>query len=386
MKPFEDNSKGLSKHLYRIDEVLSSLRWSIITHNLSETAFWTMELYQSNLTQECLELLETIWINHIGFGSWFLLRLILHVYEEGDVSEENLVAIACAFAKRKLCDSTAFHLLLRGCILKETLFPHSKEYLTAQEAIRDCLTRGKLQEAWYLSRCLSEEELWLLLEPLVSPNRLEAFQGVKDLRPCRRESLALAFILVSLDEISWLASQEAIENQIPVEVSQAIDTWNSEKSLRKRRAIKPRIESLVYLTQRSKQTPYVSSEPEIQDGLLEALLNSEYWQGILEGFMVNQKWKSERHKELFYDTYFPQDIPDEWSLADREKSHGRGLGKCKEQGRIRFIQLTLQYSKSLELWNSTFPSSIDCSMDWDSLYSDKKPFLPMKPIKKVFVI
>lgn len=385
MKPFEYGSKGLSKHLYRIDEVLSSLRWSIITHNLTETAFWTLELFESGLTQECLELLESIWVNHIGFGSFFLLQLILKVYEDGDVSEENLIAIACAFAKRKICDSTAFHLLLRGLTLLKP-FPHSKEYLTAQEAILDCLARGKLQEAWQLSRCLTEEELWLLLEPLAeSVDRNDAFQHIKELRPCRRESLALAFILVSLDEITWITSQDPVENKIPSEVSQAIAEWNSEKQIRKRRAVKPRVEALIYLTARSEQSPYDSSESEIQDGLLDALLKSEYWQRILEGFMIQgSTWKSERHKELFYDTYFPQDIPDEWSLVDREKSHGRGLGKTLEQGRSRFIQLTLHYSKSIELWNSTFPATLDCSMDWNTLYSDKRQFIPMKPMTKTF--
>jgi hypothetical protein len=29
--------------------------------------------------------------------------------------------------------------------------------------------------------------------------------------------------------------------------------------------------------------------------------------------------------ETFYDLYFPDDIPDEWSAADQQKSHGRGI-------------------------------------------------------------
>jgi hypothetical protein len=29
--------------------------------------------------------------------------------------------------------------------------------------------------------------------------------------------------------------------------------------------------------------------------------------------------------EAFYDLHFPDDIPDEWSLADQQKSHGRGI-------------------------------------------------------------
>jgi hypothetical protein len=30
-------------------------------------------------------------------------------------------------------------------------------------------------------------------------------------------------------------------------------------------------------------------------------------------------------RQLFYERYFPNDIPDEWSCKDRELSHGRGV-------------------------------------------------------------
>jgi hypothetical protein len=388
-----ETSKNLTKHLYRKDEVLSSLRWSIITHNITETAFWTIELFVSGLVQECTELLETVWLYHISFGSWFALRLVHSIYEAGDISQENIIAITCAFAKRRTCDSTIFHLLLRGAIDKASkpwtpAFSHATEYNTVQQAILECLKRGKLQEAWLLGRALTEEEQWLMLDGVAADlGRVEELNMLKDLRECRQESLAAAYVLVSLDHITWMQSQEALDNTMPKEVQMAIDDWATlAKSMRKRRAIKPRPEALL-LTARCQQTPYESSEPEIQGGLLQALLASEYWSVVLEPYMVGGKWKTPRHKELFYDTHFPQDIPDEWSLADREKSHGRGLGKTKEQARARFIQLTLQYSKSLELWNSTFPSSLDCSMEWDALYSSRPVYsLPMKPIKKVFEI
>jgi hypothetical protein len=35
-------------------------------------------------------------------------------------------------------------------------------------------------------------------------------------------------------------------------------------------------------------------------------------------------WESDDQKEHFYDTYFPDDIPDEWSKEERGKSHGYG--------------------------------------------------------------
>ena len=387
-------SQSLTKHLYRKDEVLSSLRWSIITHNITNTAFWTIELFESNLVQECTELLETIWLYHIGFGSWFALRLIMHIYETGDISQEDLLAITCAFARRRLCDSTIFHLLLRGAIANTATkpwaptFSHTTEYQTIQEAVLDCLKRGKLQEAWLLGRALTTEEQWPMLESIaIDLGRADELAMLKDLRDCHQESLAAAYVLVSLDHITWMQSQQSLDNTVPKEVQVAIEEWNMPRlSMRKRRAIKPTPEALL-LTARSKQSPYESSEPQIQDRLLQALLTSEYWSVIIEPYMVNGKWKNQRHKELFYDTHFPQDIPDEWSLADREKSHGRGLGKSQEQARARFIHYTLQHSKSLELWNSTFPNSLDCSMDWTALYSSRPVFsLPMKPVTKVFEI
>jgi len=381
MKPF---NQGLTKHLYRIDEVLSSLRWSIITHNLLESAFWTVELYESNMIQECIEVLETIWIYHIGFGSWYSLRLIQEIYDNGDISQWDLVSLTCAFAKRRICDSTAFHLLLRGATSNENpVFAHSREYKDLNEAITDCIKRGKLKEAWLLSRSMSTSEQWALLKTL-SDDRKDALEIIKNIGSSVYEQLALGYILISLDECSWISSQLPIENIVPSEVIEAMNDWSKEK-MRKRRVFKPKPEALIYLTARSQQSPYISSEPEIQCDLLKNLKESEYWSTILESYMAKDKWLSDKHKEAFFDTFFPQDIPDEWSLSDREKSHGRGLGKKIEHARSRFIYYTNLKSKSLELWNSVFPE-IDCSMDWDSIYGNYKGQLqfPMKPVRKVF--
>jgi hypothetical protein len=386
------SNNSLTKHLYRLDEVLSSLRWSIITHNLIDTAFWTIEVCESNFEQECLDMLETIWLYNIGFGSWFSLRLIQSVYEEGGVSQENMISITCALAKRRICDSTIFHLLLRGATNSDwkPLFPHSKEYLTIQEGVEDCLKRGKLNEAWLLGRSMDIEEQWQMLEPIASSlGRSEALSVIKELRQCPYENLTAAYVLVSLDDITWISSQQELENIMPKEVEEAINDWQSETSMRKRRALKPKTEALLYLTDRSEQSQYTSSEPDIQSGLLGTLKKSEYWASILEHYMIDglQAWKSDEHLESFYETYFPEDIPDEWSLKSREMSHGRGLGKPLEQARPRFIYHTLQRSKSLELWNSKFKSEFDCTMDWSQLYSVKHVIqLPLKPLKKAFDI
>ena len=337
-------------------------------------------------------MLETIWLYNIGFGSWFSLRLIQSVYEDGGVTQENMVSITCALAKRRICDSTIFHLLLRGATSPDwkPQFPHSKEYLTIREAVEDCLKRGKLNEAWLLGRAMDIEEQWEMLDKFASTlGRSEALSVLKELRQCPYENLAAVYVLVSLDGITWISSQEELQNILPKEVEEAINDWQSETSMRKRRALKPKTEALLYLTGRSEQSQYTSSEHDIQIGLLDSLKKSEYWSCILEHYMTDdlQTWKSDEHNESFYETYFPEDIPDEWSLKSREMSHGRGLGKPTEMARSRFIYHTLQRSKSLELWNSQFKSEFDCTMDWSNLYSVKPVFqLPLKPVKKAFDI
>jgi len=263
------------------------------------------------------------------------------------------------------------------------------EYKTLEEAILDCLQRKKLLEAWLLGRAMEPSDQWSLLEiRAISLGRKNEIQILKNLRTSVYENLAAAYVLVSLDEITWISSQKPIENSIPIEVYKAMEEWSQEKSLKKRRAIGVRYDALLYLTRRSEQTPYVSSEPDIQENLEKTLLQSEYWSCILQSYMDNSKWKSDEHKESFYDTYFIGDIPDEWSLDEREKSHGRGLGKPLELARPKFIHSTIQRSKSLELWNSS--PSTNCSMEWDTLYASVKDKVslefPMKPIKKVFEI
>lgn len=372
-------SRNLTKHLYRKDEVLSSLRWSIITHNLTETAFWAIEVYVSNLLEDGLETLETIWIQIIGFGSWFLLKSIVLIYEQGEISQKEWTDLCCTFAKNRSRDSRIFHILLRGVTDGTPVFTHSKEYITIQEAIIDCLYRGKLNEAWLLGRSLELSEQWTMLETFGFKEELSI---LKTFRESNIECLAIAYVLVSLDPISWIESQNHIEHILPDEVNESIHEWSLETSMRKRRVFKPRPEALLYLTERSQQ---LNSESQIQLDLEDSLKSSEYWSEILEPYMKDGKWVSDRKKERFYDTFFPQDIPDEWSLADRQKSHGHGLGMTTEHARQRFIDHILQRSRNP--WISLFPSNVDCSMEWDSLYSIKPVIeLPMKPIKKIFKI
>ena len=57
-----------------------------------------------------------------------------------------------------------------------------------------------------------------------------------------------------------------------------------------------------------------------------ALWGSEFWDEVVA---ERGGWQAVRSddavREWFYDTYFPDDIPDEWSRIDQAKSHGGGV-------------------------------------------------------------
>jgi hypothetical protein len=161
------------------------------------------------------------------------------------------------------------------------------------------------------------------------------------------EKLAAAFILLSI-KVVLLNPPEHL--QLPSEVSALIQEWDAENSLRKRRTFKVRPEAILYLCQRSSQPVEESNQGEIQEHLEANLQASSYWKEVMKPYMK----KTDRKREEFYDTFFSQsthDIPDEWSLADREKSHGRGLGKSKEVAFKQFINATFQRSTVAGIWN-----------------------------------
>jgi hypothetical protein len=134
---------------------------------------------------------------------------------------------------------------------------------------------------------------------------------------------------------------------------------------------------------------------------LEANLKDSYcWQIILDDYMEHGQWKSDTYKEMFYNTYFPwinDDIPDEWSLKDKEQSHGRGLGKKPEIGLRHFINGIISQKSCIGFYTPirvTERDTLPNTLDWDSVYDSMisecsdalKSALPFRPIKKEFII
>jgi hypothetical protein len=216
------------------------------------------------------------------------------------------------------------------------------------------------------------------------------------------EQHAAAYTMLSLTGETWSAALKDINtSKPPIEVKQAIDDWDAEDSLRKRRVFKVQAKAIGFITERSSQSKDVSSEEQITDDLIESLKQSTYWSSILQNYMNDGDWLSDSAKEEFFDTFFPlklHDIPDEWPEAEREKSHGRGLGRDPLVGQEWFLDSIFQKSVTLGIWKrEPFASGVcsgssGASLDeiYDGIQLACRDMLttqfPMKPVQKVFII
>lgn len=362
MKP---SYKALTAHLYRVEEVIASLRWSLICRNYTEAIFWTVELYDSNYIIELLDCAIRVFVLYFGIRTHPILFQTLQTMRASDeIERDALVLMIYNLCRIKGRDATAMHLI----IMENTEsswkpnFPHKQIYATLEDAIQDCLKRGKIKEAWLLGQ--HSLDLWSCIE----------CQPVRNYK-CLTEKEAQA-ICVSLSSKVPIKEETYIYPSLLAELQTLLSDWDSEPSMRKRRVFKIRPEAIVDICNRS----YIgtSTETDIQHNLEQTLFDSPYWNTILESYCTNRKWNTEYLKEQFYDTYFPDDIPDEWSTVDREKSHGLPLQFNESVAKIKYYNNILLKTTS-SLWFSTKKLT--------SLSETKNAYeFPLKRTRKNFIV
>jgi hypothetical protein len=346
------------------------------------------------------DLLISTWVQWIGFGksSFSVISDILKITE---IDRDDFIQIMYTLCRLPR-DYTGINLLLKGILVQTTWqprFSHATQYVTIEQATEDCLRRGKLTEAWLLARALDTEVQWIILNKIAKRKGRTKQLDVIRLLEFDCLSRVAAFILVCLtDEVLSASVLSHTNPPVASELLNAIKDWSAEESIRKRRVYKIKPEAITFWCSRSSLPVADSLLKDIECDLEMNLKTSHCWKTILEDYEDNGSWKSEHFKEMFYNTYFPwinDDIPDEWSLKDKEQSHGRGLGKNQEVALRYFINNTLNSKHCIGFYKPlrvTEKDMLPNTLDWDSIYDVMmipchdalKPVLPLKPVRKEF--
>ena len=373
----------LTRHLYRYDEVRAALLWCIVSRRTTEGLFWAEELMVSGCHTELFQVLFEGWLWSVGISRLEWFRQFWILFEKPDVNEDELRLLTNSLLRLPCRDSTTVHLLFRGPIQSlERLPPTPKTdaflpllSTIATSPLQQALVRyfrlGKVTSAWILAYQLLQDEgedaWWNFLSryELVSHGSpsvrlcFENFRTVSESLFPEDESIRIACQATAIAFLCLSPSRQTksiyVLPETPIDSHSAscLTEWKSLEGRRKRRIYAPPSECLSWMTSRG-CNPYTKTTiKEVRNLTIDVLREKgcPFWQEVLD---ANDPWQNDDAFEQFWDTYFPDDIPDEWSADDQKKSHGSGILRPTEEPSVeKLVHKWFFRLPSLLVWNAS---------------------------------
>lgn len=324
----------LTRHLYREDEVVAALMFCILRKRSTEAAFWCLELLDSGLVDEMISGLQRIWLCAFGIKALGWLRAFQEATGGEEVCPEQIIGLVVGLSIIGGNDGRdrSIITLLADAITEQPDRVNAGNVPAAFSPLEAFVGRAILQRrsrtAWGGLRGMETPDAFLQKIAMTK----HGIAGCRCLTTIAGtgfgtwEQRAAIVAALCLDRDAFTASW----NQSAVwEVPSELEEWTTNLGRRARRVYAIPNECLYWLTRRGKEmSVYDTNEKEIM-GRLEkstALWGSGFWDSVAEEFGGWLAIKADAEsREAFYKAHFPDDIPDEWSSADRLKSHSRGV-------------------------------------------------------------
>ena len=303
------------------------------------------------MTAELLQTLFWLWMNffsssHLSWYTWF--NETVGNLESVDEDAIYLLVVSLGRATvNKRHDSTVFALLLTGLSRTPTdrvgfaVLPPALRTLTgASKTFAIAVKQGKLELAWSLWPANG----WYILEELAKDYKPIVISLSKEAEtPLWKDEWThdlRATALVIVGSLSRPYTKE--KEEMLQELIGCTQEWKG--PMRSARVYSIPQECLHCFTRRGALPANKTTERELKSGLEPALRGSQFWDEL--------DWtSSDDAREEFFDTYFTSDIPDEWSSADRKKSHGYGIGFEGPVKREQTFTRWFQHIPSKGLWS-----------------------------------
>lgn len=333
-------SSGLTKHYYVIDEVKVALAYACKERKHEEAYFWCKELVVSHMAYLAREVLFDTWFWTYGSCKLFWLECVKHC----DLDKLPRLAQILANIEKDAQDSSLW------VILKET-----KEQPDRIIGFSDISGYDANSLESYFLASASEHKAacaWWAASQLGIDATLALATKLRPERACWLNSIAL---------IELSGYDTAIHCVISCVASMWDSIWiNSIKPIQLPKVIEPKIHKgprearqyaiqQIYLYGHTERGRIKQSESTLSNlRCIENNLKGPYWDAKLKEIKATRGidgkivWASEDSFQEFYEKYFPDDIPDEWSLADQIKSHGNGvLGETEQLSQEKLLRIWL---------------------------------------------
>lgn len=265
----------ITRHFYESVDVIKALRRAILLQRSKEAAFWCQELIDSSEEELAYECLFETWLVFINFmnATW---------YEKArtNIPLQELCYNLCL--QKEYDASTLGIIILQG--EPTDRISGKGNIMTLQDYFEVAVHQGRTRSAWWAAKQLGTHILKTPVKNTLWFCGHIVFQSNKK------------------RNIEW--------QEIPMPIQKQLDIWKIKTGRRSRRELSIPFKNLL-----PKERIYNIEKTIYEDGCAfwkEALQISGYTHTI---------WSSDNALEAFYKTYFPDDIPDEWSKQEQDKSH-----------------------------------------------------------------
>ncbi len=336
----------LSRHFYSLDEVHAALTYSSRRNDSIETLFWCQELILSGHIGETISTLFEAWLWHKGP---FHLSWLQHAWStlHSDTLTSNDILLTASHLSTipyQQQDHSLWNILALSPI-PERVTPKTPPWISididAEELyfIR-ALYQGKARSAWWMAQRWEDKRVWTVLEsyaahryPTFVWDALLNYEHLLGYRSPEYDIImrCVAVLSCCLSLEQYEKSQKELPSELTAVQKNALERWDTCVGRKKRRIYTIPVACLYGVTERGMFCPKGRwSHTNVQElnNIEPSLIGCPFWEEAIAEYGTIEKriqWNSDDDLEEFYDRYFPDDIPDEWSKAEKAVSHGDGL-------------------------------------------------------------
>ncbi len=351
----------LTRHFYVLDEVIAALQFCCRERRVDQAIFWLLELIDSGETEAGLKAMIEVYLIRYGVSNlqWFYMA---HHIATSDVIDRDAVITLCYNLAKMPPEAVDLSLLgLSFIALADNERPPQllkpgisaawvEHYITISVSNKyevylcRALYQGKVRGAlWAVPHCrpgyaLGFLQVWLnaLGNPNTPTRLMEAARTLPSwsgLQYPGQTCMTLCFMIMATATAKWESSFAALE-ELPPRILHQLELYEEVTGTRERRVYSIPAGCL-YLDTHRGCLPYTESTDTwfIEDvgnqfRTFQHLTDCDYWNTLWHAMQASN---SDEGWEHFCQVAFPEDIPDEWSLEERAKSHGHGSNNPGEQ-------------------------------------------------------
>jgi hypothetical protein len=359
----------LTRNLYDLDEVISAAQVSF-RKGWPRAIFWIWELIVSEEIQLAYRTLLDIWLMYGGgydpeLGAYphptnptewltLMLRIQEAIRNAGDITAGRFLMETVGLKERP-----SKTLRRNTAPLDPTVCRAATTWVSQldmdEELPSDIATNWFISLMYAIQNSTRKDAVWLLqiVQAQLSANGIwsallmgvpagtreriivESFQRSASPHPTQQILYQTAAVLCLCKPVADRDVMFAVvaPPHLPYSLKQW-QTWDSVCGSRAARAYAIPTEALHRQTPRGALSKRFTNIDEIRDPLPLLLQGCVFWQRVcreagITGITITGRlaYPCDAILESFVDRWFPDDIPDEWSLADQEKSHGKGCAE-----------------------------------------------------------